>query len=103
MRATKTRASVLNRSIDKKPALIVQPTGVSDVQSAVSFARERELLVAVKCGGHSYGGKSTCDGGLLVDLSACAACGSIPRRESPTWRAAACSGRLITRRWRSVS
>ena len=60
---------VLNRSINKKPALIVQPTGVSDVQNAVSFARERELLVAVKCGGHSYGGKSTCDGGLLVDLS----------------------------------
>ncbi len=60
---------VLNRSIDRKPALIVQPTGVADIQSAVNFARDRGLLTAVKCGGHSYGGKSTCDGGLQIDLS----------------------------------
>ena len=60
---------VLNRSIDRHPALVVQPTGVADVRSAVDFARERQLLVAVKCGGHSYGGKSTCDGGLQIDLS----------------------------------
>ncbi|MGH8198307.1 MAG: FAD-binding oxidoreductase [Steroidobacteraceae bacterium] len=60
---------VLNRSIDRKPALIVQPTGVADIQNAVDFARERELLVAVKCGGHSFGGKSTCDGGIQIDLS----------------------------------
>ena len=60
---------VLNRSIDKKPALIVQPTGVADIRNAVSFARERELLLAVKCGGHSFGGKSTCDGGMQIDLS----------------------------------
>ena len=60
---------VLNASIDKYPALIVQPTGVADIQHAVNFARERELLVAVKCGGHSWSGKSTCDGGMQLDLS----------------------------------
>ena len=60
---------VLNESIDRHPALVIQPTGVADVQSAVNFARERELLVAVKCGGHSPGGKSTCDKGMQIDLS----------------------------------
>jgi len=60
---------ILNRSFDKHPALIVQPSGAADVASAVTFAKERDLLVAVKCGGHSFSGKSTCDGGLQIDLS----------------------------------
>ena len=61
--------SVLNPSIDKHPALIVQPSGAADVATAVTFANERGLLVAVKCGGHSFSGKSTCDGGMQIDLS----------------------------------
>lgn len=60
---------VLNASINKFPALIVQPTGAADVRNAVTFARERNLLLAVKCGGHSFSGKSTCDGGMMIDLS----------------------------------
>ncbi len=60
---------VLNGSIDKHPALIVQPTGPADISTAVDFARDNDLVVAVKCGGHSYAGKSTCDGGMMIDLS----------------------------------
>lgn len=64
-----TARRILHPQFDKHPALIVQPTGAADVQSAVTFARERELLLAVKCGGHSFSGKSTCDGGIQIDLS----------------------------------
>ncbi len=60
---------ILHPQFNKYPALVVQPTGAADVQSAVTFARERELLLAVKCGGHSFSGKSTCDGGIQIDLS----------------------------------
>jgi FAD/FMN-containing dehydrogenase len=60
---------ILNPSINKFPALIVQPKGVADVADAVNFARESDLLVAVKCGGHSPSGKSTCNGGMMIDLS----------------------------------
>ena len=64
-----TARKVLNRGIDKHPSLIVQPSGVADIQNAIDFARERELLLAVKCGGHSWSGKSTCNGGMQIDLS----------------------------------
>ncbi len=60
---------VINADIDKHPALIVRPSGAADVSTAVTFARERGLLVAVKCGGHNWGGKSTCDRGMQIDLS----------------------------------
>ena len=60
---------ILNPSFDKHPALIAQVTGVADIRTAVDFARENELLLAVKCGGHSASGKSTCDGGMQIDLS----------------------------------
>ena len=60
---------IQNASISKHPALIVQPRDTADVRSAVDFARESGLLVAVKCGGHSHSGKSTCNGGMMIDLS----------------------------------
>ena len=60
---------VLNGAIDRYPALIVRPSGAADVRHAVDFARENSLLTAVKCGGHSPSGKSTCDGGMQIDLS----------------------------------
>jgi hypothetical protein len=57
-----------NAVFDKKPALIARCTGAADVQQAVNFAREHQLLTAVRAGGHSFSGKSSCDGGLMIDL-----------------------------------
>jgi hypothetical protein len=60
---------ILNPAFDRYPALIVQPTGVADIRSAVEYAQEYGgLLLAVKCGGHSYSGQSTCDRGMQIDL-----------------------------------
>jgi FAD/FMN-containing dehydrogenase len=60
---------VRNPGIDKKPALVIQPIGATDIRKATEFAAERNLLLAVKCGGHSYAGKGTCNGGMQIDLS----------------------------------
>lgn len=60
---------VWNGMIDKRPALVARCTGAADVVECVRFAREHELLVSVRGGGHNYAGKSVCDGGLMIDLS----------------------------------
>jgi hypothetical protein len=59
---------VMNPSIDRRPALIAQPRDAADVQTAVKFARAHGVLLAVKCGGHSASGQSTCDRGMMIDL-----------------------------------
>lgn len=60
---------VWNGTVDKRPALIASCAGAADVMRAVNFARAHKLLTAVRAGGHSTSGKSTCDGGLMIDLS----------------------------------
>lgn len=61
--------AVHNGMINKHPALIAQCRDVADVIACVNFARENELLVAIRGGGHSGPGLSTCEGGLVIDLS----------------------------------
>jgi FAD/FMN-containing dehydrogenase len=61
--------TIWNGMHDKRPALIARCLSAEDVSQAVTFARERDLLVAVRGGGHSWPGKSICDDGLMIDLS----------------------------------
>jgi len=62
--------SIWNGAHDRRPALILRPTGVADVIKGVEFARSENLPLALRGGGHSIPGFSTTDGGLVLDLSA---------------------------------
>ena len=61
--------TIWNAMIDRKPGLIVCCLGAADVRRAVRFARDNELLVAVRGGGHNIAGSAICEGGIVIDLS----------------------------------
>ncbi|WP_069803125.1 FAD-binding oxidoreductase [Thermogemmatispora onikobensis] len=60
---------VYNAMIDKRPALIVRCADIADVITAVNFARDHELPLSIRSGGHNAGGLGSCDDGLVIDLS----------------------------------
>jgi FAD/FMN-containing dehydrogenase len=61
--------TIWNAMIEKRPGLVVRCSSSADVQRAVKFAREHDLLLSVRGGGHNIAGSALCEGGLMLDLS----------------------------------
>src|SRR3978361_1294272 len=61
---------VWNGMVDKRPAMVVRTAHTGDVATCIRFAREHDLLVSVRGGGHNYAGASVSEGGMMIDLSA---------------------------------
>lgn len=61
--------TIPNAMIDRRPAIIARCSGAADVIACVRVAREHDVLVSVRGGGHSVAGKSVCEAGLMIDLS----------------------------------
>jgi FAD/FMN-containing dehydrogenase len=65
-----TARAVWNGAIDRRPRLIARCIGSADVVAAVRFARDHELEIAIRGGGHNVAGTAVCDDGIVIDLSA---------------------------------
>jgi FAD/FMN-containing dehydrogenase len=64
-----TARKVWNAMVDRHPAIVVRPSRPVDLAAALRFARAEDLVVAIRSGGHSLPGLSTCDDGIVIDLS----------------------------------
>ena len=62
--------AVWNGTVDRHPRLIARCSGTADVAAAVRFARDCDLEVAIRGGGHNVAGTAVCDDGIVIDLSA---------------------------------
>jgi FAD/FMN-containing dehydrogenase len=74
--------AVWNGAIDRRPSLIARCVGTTDVVAAVRFARDRDLEIAIRGGGHNVAGTAVCDDGVVIDLSAMRAVRVDPKRRS---------------------
>ena len=61
--------TIWNAMIDKRPGAIARCSGVADVMQALQVAKDHDLLLSVRSGGHNIAGNAICDGGLTIDLS----------------------------------
>ncbi len=82
---------IWNRSFDRRPAVVLRPASTSDVVSAIRFAREHQLELAVKSGGHHVAGHASTQDGLLLDMTGMQAvqidpgAGSVKTQSGLTW------------------
>ena len=82
--------SIFNAMVDRRPALIARCHGVSDVIAALRFARDNELEVSVRGGGHSVTGHGLCDGGVCIDVGPMKGVRVDPARKT-AWVQAGCN------------
>lgn len=61
--------AIWNGMIDKRPAIVAHVVGVADVIAAVNFAKDHDLPIAIRGGGHNVAGNALCDGGMLINMS----------------------------------
>src|SRR5215469_3995348 len=84
-----------NQTVDKHPAALVRCASVEDVVHAVRWTRSHGLSLSVRGGGHDFGGRSLCDGGVVIDCSQMRAVSIDPERRTATVQGGATIGDLI--------
>src|SRR5687767_13186618 len=94
--------AVWNGAIDRRPRLIARCIGTADVVAAVRFARDHDLEIAIRGGGHNVAGSAVCDDGIVTTSRRCGACESIPPTAGPGCRVVRCGATSTARRRRTV-
>ena len=82
---------------DAHPLVIVHSLNLQDIQTTLSFVSANHLPLAVRCGGHSYAGYSTCDGGLVLDMSGFRSTAIAAEEVLPVSAAECCAAQLRSR------